>query len=116
MLTISEQRAAYVHNLEINLQTIVARLSVLPEVQRVILFGSYAAGRRDLFTDLDILVVMESNVDYATRVAMLYQQLQLTVDVDLLVYTPQEIESRPMNSFIHKTLSTGKVLYEKSTP
>jgi predicted nucleotidyltransferase len=25
----------------------------MPEVQQVILFGSYAAGRRDLFTDLD---------------------------------------------------------------
>jgi len=31
----------------------------MPEVQQVILFGSYAAGRRDLFTDLDVIVMAE---------------------------------------------------------
>jgi len=33
-------------------------LASIPEVERVILFGSYVRGRRDLLTDLDVLVVM----------------------------------------------------------
>ncbi|NIN01721.1 MAG: nucleotidyltransferase domain-containing protein [candidate division Zixibacteria bacterium] len=85
----------------------------MPEVERVILFGSYADGRRDLFTDIDLLVVMTSTQDFVTRTAELYQRLDITVDMDLVVYTPEELERQKQSSFIKHVLKTGKVVYEK---
>ncbi len=85
----------------------------MPEVEEAILFGSYADGRRDLFTDIDLLVVMTSTQDFVTRTAELYQRLDITVDMDLVFYTPEELERQKQSSFIKHVLKTGKVVYEK---
>jgi predicted nucleotidyltransferase len=53
------------------LEALVIRLRGIPEVYKVVLFGSYAKGRRDLFTDLDLIVVMDSRDDFVTRCAEL---------------------------------------------
>ena len=71
---------------------IVAALARRPEVQRAVLFGSHAEGRRDLFTDLDIFIVMESSLDFVTQTAEMYRYLSPAMDTDLLVYTPEEWE------------------------
>ena len=97
------------------LRDIVATLARRPEVERVILFGSYAAGRADLFTDLDILVVMDSAVDFVTRTAEMYRSLASPVDLDLIVYTPAELARNRGRPFIRQVLETGRVLYEKRT-
>ena len=83
------------------------------DADKVILFGSYAAGRRDLFTDLDLLVVMESQQDFLTRTAQLYSELAAGVDLDLLVYTPQEFDRMRERGFLRHALKHGSVLYEK---
>jgi len=85
----------------------------MPEVQQVILFGSYAAGRRDLFTDLDIIVVMDSPHGFVERLADLHRRLQVAVDIDLLAYTPAEFERMRQRPFISHALATGKVLYAR---
>jgi predicted nucleotidyltransferase len=92
---------------------ILDQLSKIPEVEQVILFGSYAQGRRDLFTDLDLLVVMHSDEDFITRTANLYQKINLQVDVDLLVYTPGELDCKKKSGFLQHVLRTGRVVYEK---
>ncbi|MCC9078789.1 nucleotidyltransferase domain-containing protein [Litorilinea aerophila] len=80
---LAEQRTAYVASLEEALQQILGQLRQMPQVERVILFGSYAAGHRNLFTDLDLLVVMDSRQDFLTRSAQLRQRLKVDVDLDL---------------------------------
>ena len=77
---LKQKRNQHVEALERALAKIVAQFSCLPEVERIVLFGSYAAGRRDLFTDLDLLVVMSSELDFVHRTAEVYSQL--TVDVE----------------------------------
>jgi len=111
---IAAQRADYRRALADSLQRIVAALSRRPEVQRIVLFGSYAEGRADLLTDLDLLVVMESPLDFVARTAALYGELDSAVDVDLLVYTPEEFERHRRHGFLRHILAQGKVLYEKS--
>jgi predicted nucleotidyltransferase len=106
-------RARYVSALEHALEEIVARLAGMPEVERVMLFGSYAAGRRDLFTDLDLLVVMTSDQDFVHRTAELYRRVAQDVDMDLIVYTPEEFEAQRNRGFVRRALETGRVLYEK---
>ncbi|GIV67215.1 nucleotidyltransferase domain-containing protein [Caldilinea sp.] len=110
---LAARRAAYAAALQEALQRILTQLRRMPEVERVILFGSYAAGRKDLFTDLDLLVVMESSEDFLTRMARLRRDLNVGVDLDLLVYTPEEFTQMQDRGFLRQILATGQVLYER---
>ena len=107
------KRAAYVRLLKESLSRIVDTLSSLKEVERVSLFGSYARGRADLFTDLDIMVVMRTDKGFVERLKMLYGLLAVPVDLDLLCYTPQEILSLKERPFFKQILQDEVVLYEK---
>ncbi len=112
-MDLAEKRRAYVEELAATLDRVVADLAQRPEVRRVVLFGSYARGRRDLFADLDLLVVMDSSQDFVTRTAQLYRELSAPVDMDLLVYTPEELERNRDRGWVRKILEEGEVLYEK---
>ena len=110
-MNLAQKREEYREKLEASLQKIVKVLAALPEVKRVILFGSYARGRRDLLTDLDVLVVMETALPFPTRSAFLYEKLFLPVDCDIFVYTPEEFERLKDRPFLRRVLKEGKVLY-----
>jgi len=77
--SLKEERERYIADLDYVLQLATETLRTNPQVQRVILFGSYAKGRRDLFTDLDILVIMDSDQDFITRSAAVRQILETSV-------------------------------------
>ncbi len=81
-------------------------------VQRVIAFGSMAQDNPGLSSDLDLLVVWDTPLDFLTRTAELYQQLQPQVAVDLLVYTPDEMVQMAQTPFIRNALESGRLLYE----
>jgi predicted nucleotidyltransferase len=115
MTTLSLKREAYVQLLAQELDNLIRQLRQIPAVQRVILFGSYAHGQADLLTDLDLLVVMSSDLDFVSRCANLARQLQAGVALDVLVYTPDELERLRDRPFIDHILKTGKVLYEKKS-
>ena len=69
-----------------------------------------------MFTDLDLLVVMSSELDFVHRTAEVYSQLRVDVDLDLLVYTPEEFEEHRDRGFVKRAIETGRVLYEKKSP
>jgi predicted nucleotidyltransferase len=112
---IKQKREEYARALDSAMRDIIAQLSQIPEVEKVILFGSYAAGRRDLFTDLDLLVVIDSELDFVHRTAEMYAKIHTNVDMDLLVYTPEEFTKNQDSRFIRKVLETGQVVYEKKS-
>ncbi|MBI5017509.1 MAG: nucleotidyltransferase domain-containing protein [Deltaproteobacteria bacterium] len=112
-VNLSQARRDHAARLEGGLERIRSRLAALPEVQAVILFGSYSRGRRDLFTDLDVLVVMETEEGFTERTARLYGLLDAGVDLDLLVYTPRELAANQDRPFLRRILETGVVLHEK---
>jgi predicted nucleotidyltransferase len=112
---LEQRRAIYIRALEEDLKRIRQQLAAMPQVVKIILFGSYAAGRRDLFTDLDLLVIIESDLDFPSRMAVLYGQIRASVDVDLLAYTPEEFERMQSRGFVRHALANGKVIYERPT-
>ncbi len=107
-----ELRARHVALLESELPRIVEELKRLG-AHMIVLFGSYAQGRRDLFTDLDLLVVMESGEPFVERLGRLYATLGHRVAADILVYTPAEFEEMKQRRFVRHALATGKVLYAR---
>ncbi len=81
-------------------------------VQRVILFGSLARGEDNALSDLDLLVVWDTPLGFLERTVELYRCLQPRVAVDLLVYTPSEMEHMIHKPWMRQALEEGKVLYE----
>ncbi|RLA85571.1 MAG: nucleotidyltransferase domain-containing protein [Deltaproteobacteria bacterium] len=112
-MDLSLKRKEYVKRLQEAVDRLREVLSRIPDVERVILFGSYARGRRDLLTDLDVLVVMRTGLSPLERLRWLYRRLSLPVDMDLICLTPEEFEEQKFAPFFRKVLEEGEVIYEK---
>jgi predicted nucleotidyltransferase len=110
-LMLEDLRREHARLLEESVQKIVAVLS--GRVEKISLFGSYARGRSDIFTDLDILIVMNSEKSFVDRLNEIYSLLALPVDADILCYTPEEVERLKNKGFLKKILAEEVVLYEK---
>ncbi|MDI6894448.1 MAG: nucleotidyltransferase domain-containing protein [Bacillota bacterium] len=82
--------------------------------RKIILFGSYARGRADALTDLDLVVVMDSELPFVERTAEVYRRIVPRVAADILVYTPGEWERMQDRPFGQQVLREGRVLYEKT--
>ncbi len=107
------ERARYARALEGAIERAAEFLGRDPRVERVVLIGSAARGCRDLFTDLDLVVVMETDEPFHRRAAGLLAGLGLGVDVDLLVYTPEEFERMRRRPFLARALEHGRLLHAK---
>ena len=112
-MSVEAERAAYVQKLDRAPRRIVELLAQLDGVERVSLFGSYARGRRDLFTDLDVLVVWKTAKALLERLRLLYSLLDVAVDMDVICYTPAEFERIRDRPFLRRALSEEVVLLEK---
>ncbi len=84
--------------------------------QRVILFGSYAQGRPDRDSDVDLLVIMPHEGPGWKLAACIRDKVKPTFPVDILVRSPEEISSRIAlgDAFLREITEHGKVLYEAS--
>ena len=95
---------------------IVGRIVDAVHPERIILFGSYAYGKPKTGSDLDILVIMNSNLPRYKRSVPVYSALAgLLIPKDILVYTRKEVEewSGVPQAFITTVLKKGKAIYEK---
>jgi predicted nucleotidyltransferase len=84
--------------------------------QKIILFGSYAYGKPDENSDIDLLIVKDTNkrpIERWMEVKRLLRNPSRTVSVSPLVYTPQELEERLAikDFFIQGVLERGEILY-----
>ena len=84
------------------------------QVERVILFGSYARNDATEDSDVDLLVIMDHdkprNVE---QVITMRLQEDAPFPLDMLVKRPSEVDERLAvnDSFIKNILGEGKVLY-----
>ena len=86
--------------------------------EKIILFGSYASGNPNENSDLDLFVIKETDVPRPERTMQVRKMIYASmVPVDLIVYTPNEIEESKNNkySFVYAVLNTGKTLYERAS-
>ena len=84
--------------------------------EKVILFGSYAYGKPNIDSDVDMLIIAESNERPAQRATRAYIALHgKSFPMDILVRTPQELAHRLAigDFFIREIVERGKVLYAR---
>ncbi|MBV7338332.1 nucleotidyltransferase domain-containing protein [Chloroflexi bacterium TSY] len=87
------------------------------EPDYVLLFGSYAKGTWTPSSDIDILIVGDSNQPRHARSLHLEASLaEYAVHTDILYYTSEEMDAarRAKYSFINTILKSGIVLYQRS--
>jgi predicted nucleotidyltransferase len=82
--------------------------------ERIILFGSYAYGSPTNDSDVDILVILPFDGKPIHKALEMVKKIKPNIPLDLLVRTPQEIETRIANSdvFLSEIILKGRKLYE----
>ncbi|MCL2712854.1 MAG: nucleotidyltransferase domain-containing protein [Methanomassiliicoccaceae archaeon] len=82
----------------------------------VVIFGSVANRTAKEGSDLDLFVVMDTELTYYRRApAILRKLLDVPIPMDILVVTPEEYETNKNNeaSFMFDILRTGVIIYNK---
>jgi hypothetical protein len=80
----------------------------------IILFGSVANGTATEDSDLDIAVILDTDLSWTQRVVTIRRSLgDFGIAIDLLVFTPEEIEAERKNpcTIVSEILATGKVVH-----
>jgi HEPN domain-containing protein/predicted nucleotidyltransferase len=100
------------------IEEVVERLISAYDPERIILFGSHAAGGAREGSDIDLLIVRETDqrpIDRRIEVERLLSDRR--VPLDILVYTPEEVRElyAAGSPFVEEMIETGRVLYMRKT-
>jgi predicted nucleotidyltransferase len=90
----------------------MAKDLIRPDV--IILFGSVAKGTADDDSDVDLILVKESDEHRLIRGAKAMIALEdSNIPIDIIVYTPEEFDKERSNrySLVSEAIDTGRVVY-----
>ncbi len=98
------------------LAEIVSRIVDAVHPIKIVLFGSRARDDAHPGSDLDLLIVTETDEPRHVRSAALYGILSdIPLETDIVVYSPAEVSewTRVPQAFVTTALREGQVLYER---
>lgn len=104
----------------IDLEALASRLRPIFQkyrVARAIVFGSLARGEATSRSDLDLLLIQTTEKRFLDRYHGILSEICEAVpgrDVNLLIYTPRELEGIAHRPFIATILAEGKSIYESA--
>ena len=83
--------------------------------QRILLFGSLASGQVSEWSDIDLVIIKETDRKFLDRTREVMQLLKPRVGIDILVYTPDEFAQMSQERlFVRQEIAAkGRVLYER---
>ena len=96
------------------IKTLCRRIAEEFQPEKIILFGSQAYGKPTPDSDVDLLVVMQFEGSYFQKSHEIRMRLGLTLPIDLLVNTPEQLQYRLEigDRFMQEIVERGKVMYE----
>ena len=99
--------------LENELEKIIPEITEL-DVEKIILFGSLNTGRVHATSDIDLIIIKQTDKRFMDRLDRFYTNVDSEVAVDMLVYTPDEFEDMKLNSqFVRTAMENSRVIYER---
>ena len=113
------------HSVDEYLRQILAALSDA-SVKKIILFGSATSGELGIDSDLDLIVVVDTDhlpntyqqrMEYRLQIMRKVRAVGNRIPLDLIIYTRPEYEilTQHMSSFMKDVHNFGKVIYEKAS-
>jgi predicted nucleotidyltransferase len=98
------------------IRELVSRIALKFKPEQIILFGSYAYGKPRPESDVDLLVVMETQLRETEQALRIRQHVNPLFGVDILVYTPSRLQQRLTlgDSFLKEITEKGRVMYEST--
>lgn len=84
-------------------------------VIRAVVYGSVARGETTRHSDLDLIIVLTTDKRFLERYDDLLPEVTRAVpghDLDLLIYTPEELDQIADRPFIRQALQQGVTIYE----
>jgi len=83
--------------------------------EKILLFGSVAKGEIREWSDLDLVIIKNTDSPFLDRIKEVMELLQPRIGVEILVYTPKEFEqlSRERPFVRNEIVNRGRVLYER---
>jgi len=99
--------------LDSELKRIVGKIKELG-AKKIILFGSVARGNISFDSDIDLIIIKETDKRFLKRLEEVYAYIKPRAAMDILVYTPREFECLLEESdFIKDAVEKGTVIYEE---
>lgn len=99
------------------LEEVTAKIVENFHPEKIILFGSYAWGKPNKASDIDLFIIVASSVlpghKRATEVYRALRSVPRTFPLDVVVHTKNEVASKQhvVTSLTRKILTEGKILY-----
>ena len=82
---------------------------------KIILYGSFARGDYHALSDIDLLIVKDTDRPFLDRIGDVLRLCRTAFSVEPLVYTPAELAQMEDegNSFLEEVLKEGVVIHEQ---
>jgi len=98
------------------IKLIIQKIADYCKPEKIILFGSMARGENKEGSDIDLLVIKDSNKKRPFRVKEVFEAIRginRNHPLDPIVYTPEEYETRLGlgDYFIKEVAEQGKIMY-----
>lgn len=102
-----------VQDLQNELDTVVHQIVDNYGAERVILFGSGASDELNEESDIDLVVIKDTDASFYDRLREVAEKVEWKHACEIIVYTPDEFENmRETNSFVRDEIcEKGRVLY-----
>jgi predicted nucleotidyltransferase len=83
--------------------------------ERIVLFGSLVNDNVKRWSDIDLVIIKDTNQPFLDRIKEIILLLQPKVGIDILVYTPSEFRNLCATRFFlkHEICVKGRIVYER---
>ena len=109
------------NELKILIKDFIKRVKRTIPIEKVILFGSYAWGKPNKYSDIDLAIVSSRfrKMDDIKRIVLLLEvvrkvRMPKLVDIEPLGFTPEELEKADYFDIACEIKERGKVVYSGS--
>lgn len=96
------------------LKSILTPLFEKQGVLKAVVFGSFARKTDSRRSDLDLMIIVETSQRFFDRYESFSEIFELVRGpaIDMLIYTPEELNNISHRPFIRSILKEGSVIYE----